>query len=199
MPIPTILAYAITFTVYWKYLIIFLATTFGGPILMLAAGFLVHEGVFDPVPIFLTLACGELTWDAGWYVVGHRYADRFIARSGRFFNFSTDTFERVKALFARYHGITLFMNKIFMGLGLGIAVLVTGGATKISFWKYMMWNALGEAVWVTMMLYIGYAYAGLYTRVAFGLRIQFLIGTLIVVALIGYGLVTYARARFFRK
>ena len=199
MPVPTILAYAITFTVYWKYLIIFFATTFGGPFLMLAAGFLIRQNVFDVIPIFLVLALGELTWDACWYVVGYRYADRFIARWGRVFSFSTDTFKKVKTLFARYHGITLFLNKLFMGLGMGIAVLVTGGATKIPFLRYMLWNALGEIVWVSLMLYIGYEYAALYAHVAFSLRIEFIIGTVLVVILLGYGLVTRARNHFLQK
>ncbi|MBI3573621.1 DedA family protein [Candidatus Kaiserbacteria bacterium] len=195
MPVPAILSYAISFTVYSKYFIIFFATTFGGPVLSLASGFLLHEGLLDLVPIFLVLSLGELTWDACWYAVGYSYADRFIERFGRFFSFTPEMFEQAKKIFDRYHGITLFMNKLFMGLGMGIAVLVTGGATKMSFWKYMLFNALGEVIWVSGMLYIGYFYAGLYGSIANSLKLAFLIGTISAFAVLVFGGSKYLRKK----
>lgn len=195
MPIPAILSYAISFTVSAKYFIIFLSTTFGGPLLTLASGFLLHEGVFDLIPIFLVLSLGELTWDACWYAVGYFYADRFIERFGRFFGFTPEMFGKAKEIFARYHGLTLFMNKLLMGLGMGIAVLVTGGATKISFFRYMLYNALGEVVFVSVMLYIGYAYAGLYGSLASGLKIMVLGGTILAVLILMFGVSRYLRSR----
>jgi membrane protein DedA with SNARE-associated domain len=199
MPVPAILAYAITFTVSAKYIIIFLATTFGGPLLMLASGFLLHEGIFDLIPIFLVLSLGELTWDAGWYLVGYSYADRFIERFGRFFGFTPGMFQSAKEIFARYHGLTLFMNKLLMGLGMGIAVLVTGGATKISFLRYMLYNALGEVIWVSTMLYIGYFYAGLYGNVANSLKLLFLVGTIVAILALALGTSRYLRRKALKR
>ena len=199
MPIPAILSYAVTFTASAKYFIILLATTFGGPPLSLASGFLIHQGIFDPVPIFLTLSLGELTWDACWYVVGYSYADRFIARFGKFFGFTPEMFEEVKEIFARYHGPTLFMNKLLMGLGIGIAVLITGGATKISFLRYMLYNALGEVIIVSVMLSVGYFYAGLYGSVANSLKIVFLCGTVLAVITLMFGVSRYLRSRTLKR
>ena len=166
---------------------------------MLASGFLLHEGAFELIPLFLALAFGELTWDVGWYFVGYFYADRFIARSGRYFSVTPVVFDRIKSLFAKYHAVTLLGNKLLMGLGLGIAVLITGGATKVSFWKYMFVNAVGEVIWVSAMLYIGYSYADLLVKVTESLKITFLVGTILVAVLLGFGISKYARRKVLKQ
>ena len=198
-PIPPFLAYALTFGVYGKYALIAVGMLIGGPFLIFLSGILLRLGFVELVPLFIAIAIGELTMDTIWYVIGYSYTDRFIERFGKYVNFTSSSYENIKSLFARYHASILFGSKVLMGLGMAIPILITAGATKIKFWKYLLWNALGEMVWVSMMLYIGYAYASLYARVALGLRIQFIIGTVILVALIGYGIVAHARGRFLKK
>lgn len=193
MPVPSLLAHAVTLAVYLKYPLIFLGTSVGGPFLILASGFLLRAKLLDLVPLFISLSFGELTLDMLWYFLGYRYADRVIGRFGKYFAFTPDLFEKIKTMFDRHHAITLFLNKIFMGFGMGIAILITAGATKMRFSTYMSWNVLGEIVWVSIMLYIGYFYAGLYAAVSSGLRIAFLAGTVVLMTVVIFGLSRHIR------
>lgn len=195
MPVPAALAYALTFGVYGKYVLICIAMPIGGPFLIFASGFLLHLHLLDIVPLFIAIAFGELAMDTVWYYVGRSFTDTAVARYGSYVGLTPDLFSKVKALFVRYDATVLFVSKILMGLGMGIVLLVIAGASRMSFWKYLLYNTLGEIVWVSMMLYIGYFYAGLYDAVASSLRIVFLGGTAIVLIAVVYGGSRYLRAK----
>lgn len=182
-----LLSYSVTLAVYLKYPLIFLGTTIGGPFLILASGFFIHEGLLDIVPLFLAISLGELVLDIMWYYLGHFYVEKLIGRFGHTISLTPELFAKIKALFVKYDVMILFVSKLLMGLGMGIAILITAGASKIHFWKYMLWNAIGEVIWVSVMLYIGYFYAGLYTGVAESEKILFLVSTVVIVGALGFG------------
>lgn len=195
MPIPSVLAYALTFGVYGKYLLIAAGMLIGGPFLIFASGVLLRLQLLELAPLFAAIVLGELSMDAVWYYVGHFYVDAAIERYGKYIGLTPESFGKIKALFARYGATILFVSKLFMGLGIAIAVLVTAGATRIGLWKYLLYNALGEVLWVSAMLYIGYFYAGLYENVAHGFKLVFLIGTVTAIFALGFGISRYLRKK----
>lgn len=198
MPLPSLLAYALTLAVYLKYPLIAVAMVVGGPALIIACGFLLRLGALDLIPLFLALGLGELTMDVLWYYVGYYYADRVVGRHGSYFGFSSEMFEKLKTLFERYHTGILFAAKVMMGFGIMIAILVTAGATRIPLRKYILVNAVGEVVWLSVMLFLGYFFGSLYTQVADNLRIAFVVGVAIVIAGLMYAGARYARQKALR-
>jgi len=195
MPIPSALAYALTFGVYGKYILIALAMPIGGPLLIFASGFLLRLHLVELVPIFIAIAGGELAMDIVWYYVGYSFTEDVIERYGKYVGITPDLFAKVQRLFARYRTMVLFVSKLIMGLGMGIALLIVAGSTRMHFGKYMFYNALGEVVWVSMVLFLGYFYAGLYVSVAGGLRWILVAATILVVGALMFGVSRYLRAR----
>jgi membrane protein DedA with SNARE-associated domain len=192
-----ILLYALSVAVYLKYPLIFLGTSIGGPALILTSGVLVHEGVLDIVPLFLAVCLGELTLDVVWYWLGRTKADAVINNAGKYVNITPEVYEKVKKLFFKYDALVLFVSKIAMGFGFIIAILIVAGASKIPFWKYMFWNALGEVIWVSVVLAIGYYFGELTSSLSVGFKYFATAGFVVFVVAILFGVGGALRKRYF--
>lgn len=195
MDIPDILTYALTLSVTFKYLLVFIGTIIEGPVLMVACGFLIHLGVFDPVPLFLVILAGDLVGDIGWYYIGYYFAEPFMRKHGHFMSLTPEKFERIKGLFHKYHESILVFSKLTIGLGLALGTLIVAGATKIPFRKYMFLNFIGEGVLVAILLTIGYFFGELYKYVDDSLKVGFVVGVCVIAAVGIYGFVGYMKRR----
>lgn len=195
MDVPAILTYALTLTVTLKYILVFLGTVLEGPVIMVACGFLIHLGFFDPIPVYLTILAGDLVGDIGWYYIGYYFAEPFMRKHGHFMSITPEKYERIKGLFHTYHERILFFSKVTIGLGLSLGVLVVAGATRIPFKKYMIINLIGEAVLVTVLLTIGYFFGELFKYVDGGLKIGFMIGVAALVIGGVYGFTSYMKKK----
>jgi membrane protein DedA with SNARE-associated domain len=195
MDIPAILEYALTLTATFKYLLVFVGTVIEGPVIMLAGGFLIHLGVFDPAPLYVTILAADLVGDVLWYWVGYRFAEPFMKKHGHFLSVTPETFEKVKGLFAKYHERILIFSKLTIGFGFALATLIVAGATHVPFKKYMIINILGEVILVFVLLSVGYFFAELYKYVDDGLKVGFAVGSLIVLTLAIYGFTGYMKKR----
>ncbi len=194
MPLSPILGFAIGLGNFLMYPFIAVLAPFGGPLFIMAAGFLLHEHVIALVPTFIAIAIGELSMDSFWYVVGHRYATTFIARHGHFFSITPELFARTQEVFKKQGLLILFFAKLTMGFGMMQLVLASAGSTKMRFSAYVAVCALGEAFWVSALLYLGYAYAGLYGPLHYDLRWILLGATLVILTPLFFGL-----SRFLQK
>lgn len=195
MPLPPLLEQALALGALWKYLLIFIATPLGGPTLILATGFLLRLDLLEFLPLFLVLALGELLLDALWYYIGYSHADRLVMRWGKFFGLTPAVFNKAKELLHKYHGSVLFTSKVMMGFGMIIAILITAGATRMPFWRYMAINAVGEVVWLCAILGIGYSLGEFYIHVADDFKVLFLVGAAVAITAVLYGGSRYMRGK----
>jgi membrane protein DedA with SNARE-associated domain len=101
--IPVFLTYSLNAVIYLKYVLVFIGAIVEGPILMVVSGFLLHEGAFGLVPLFLALVLGDLVGDVVWYYIGYYFADKFIEKHGRLFGLTIPTFEKAKKFFFKHH------------------------------------------------------------------------------------------------
>lgn len=199
MILPQILTVALGVTPLLKYPTIFFATSLGGPTLILASGFLLRLGLLQLIPLFLAIGLGELLLDTLWYYLGYHYADTLIGTYGRFIKFTPESYQTIKSLFTRYQLGILFASKVLAGFGMIIAILITAGATRIPFKKYILIVALGESIWLSIMLTLGYFLGELYTHVAKNLQLAFLIITPCTVLTFIFILSRYARTRIMKE
>lgn len=195
MDTPALLEYAITLTSTFKYALVFIGTIIEGPILMVASGFLIHLGVFDPIPLYLTILAGDLVGDILWYYVGYFFAEPFMRKHGHFLSLTPENFEKIKTLFSKYHEKILFISKLTIGFGFALGTLIVAGATQIPFKKYLVLNLLGELVLVSILLVIGYSFAELYKYIDDGLKVGFVIGVIVIMSAILYGFAGYMKKR----
>jgi len=180
------------FLASYKYVLLFVGIVIEGPILMVASGLLIHAGFFELTPAFWVIVVGDLTGDVVWYYVGYYFAEPMIRKHGHFLKITPEMLERAKKLFNKYHVKILLISKVTIGFGgMALATLMTAGAMRVSFKKYMSLNLLGELFLVGGLLALGYFFGQLYNSIADAMKIYFVVGVILGVS----GLIYYFSKR----
>lgn len=195
MQFDSLVPHFLLFLSNYKYILLFFSIIIEGPILMIASGFLILTGFFNPIYAFLVILVGDLVGDVIWYYIGYFFAEPFLKKYGKFFKITPEIFEKSKNLFHKYHEKILFFSKITIGLGISLATLLTAGASHISFRKYIMLNFLGEIVLVSMLLSIGYFFGQMYFSIADTFKVYFTVGTILFVGTFLFYLIRYLRRK----
>ncbi len=183
------------FIIHFKYLLLFFGVIVEGPIIMVASGFLIHQGIFELLPAFIAIFAGDLAGDVAWYYIGYYFAEPFLRKHGHFLSVTPEGLEKAKLLFKRYHVKILLISKMTLGFGMALATLIAAGATRVSFRLYMLLNALGEFILIALLLVAGYYFGYLYASIAKGFKNFFLIGLVAFVALLIYGFTKYMKKK----
>ncbi len=191
MPLIDPLTYALTLPALVKYLLIFIATPIGGPVLILGAGFLLYTGDLEFIPLLFTFALAELATDCLWYYLGYKYADASIHRFGKFFSVTPELFASVKEQLSERQIPVLFTAKVAMNFGLAIPIFITAGAAKVPFLRYLAVNAAGEIILVAALLSAGFFLSEISSYLADAFRIAFLIFAAFIVGALAYGFSRY--------
>ena len=187
------LAHALAVAGTLKYPLLLVGVIVEGPILMVASGFLLRLGLFEPVPLFLTVVLGDLVGDIIWYYVGYYALDWFLRTRGHFLSVTPTVLAQMRKLYLRHHEKILFISKISLGFGMSLATLTVAGASRIPFRRYMLFNALGELVLVSVLLTGGYVFGNLYDQLARDLKIVSLIGLALMLTAIVIGFSRYVK------
>ena len=180
----------------YKYIILFPLAIFEGPIIMVVSGFLYHLGYFPFLPLYLTLIIADLVGDFIWYGVGYHFGRPIILKHGKFFSITNELFDKIEAKFHNHQNKILFISKMTMGFGFAHATLITAGAVKVSFKKYVLLNFLGGFIWTGFLMMIGYFFGNLYTVIEGQFKIVSVIALIMIVLAAFYGFSRYMRQRF---
>ena len=73
-----------------RYGLLFVSTLFGSPVVMIAAGYLVHIGQLDFWAAYGTIVAADITGDIMWYWVGRVGARPFFERFGGYFGMTPE-------------------------------------------------------------------------------------------------------------
>ena len=195
MNLSPFLSYALAVAGAFKYPIIFIGTIVEGPLLMIASGFLLRLGVLSLIPLYFTLWAADLLADIGWYYVGYFFADRFVARFGRYFGVTPELFAKAKGLFARYHDKILLISKATIGFGMALGTLIAAGATRVPIRRFIALNAIGELGLVAFLLAVGYFFGQLYGSIAGGFKFVFAAAAALVAVAFVFGFSRYMKGR----
>ncbi|MDB5237955.1 MAG: alkaline phosphatase [Candidatus Kaiserbacteria bacterium] len=189
------IAHATALLLEYKYLIMLPLAVIEGPILSMVAGFFIRAGELSLIPVFITLAAGDLIGDTLWYWLGRSYGHRFVSRFGKYVSISEDNIATLQRVFQRYHTPILLFSKLTMGLGFPGATLFTAGLSRVPFWRYMALNTIGQVIWTAFLIAIGYYLGQLYQQFNNILGILSAMGIMLVIfaLLVGFG--KYVRSR----
>lgn len=173
-----------------KYPLIFVGCFIEGTVIMLATGILWHEGVVDFWPAYLALLLADFLADLMWYAIGYFGARSMIERWGSRFGLTPENLARVEKRFHEHHTWILLVSKLSMGFGLAVATLTTAGMLRVSFYRYVVINGLGGAVWVFGMMVVGYYFGNVLENIP----AEFKVGiVLVVLAAVFFGLKTLSK------
>ena len=199
LSLPFIFSRILELAIRFKYPLIFWGAVVEGPILTVASGFLMHQGIFNLLLLYFTLAAGDLVGDVGWYYIGYFFAGPIIKKRGRFLGVTPELFEKVKLIFHKRHSSILFVSKITMGFGMALGTLMAAGAVRIPLRTYVFYNALGELVYVGILMLLGYYFGYLYNQIAVSFRLLSLFAILVIAGIAVYGFSHYIKTNVLPK
>ncbi len=163
-----------------RYGLLFVSTLLGSPVVMIAAGYLIHIGQLEFWAAYGTIVAADIAGDVMWYWIGRVGARPFFARFGSYVGVTPELIEKLEARFHTYHERILIISKLTMGLGVAIAVLAVAGMMRVPFWRYLFVNLSGELIWALIPIAIGYYFGNISDLLPPSFRIWFALFGIIV-------------------
>ncbi|MGH6823013.1 MAG: DedA family protein [Methylocella sp.] len=132
--------------------------SFGAPLpgesLLIVASVLAGRGELSLPPLMLGAWAGAVLGDNIGYLIGRRLGRAIVLRYGAKIGINADRLDRVEAFFKRYGPVTVafarFVNVLRQLNG------VVAGMLKMEWKRFLVFNALGGALWVLLWTLAGY-------------------------------------------
>ena len=115
------------------------------------------------------------------FALGYHGGRPLLERYRRLFRIQDQTLARGKRLFERYGSVTIFFARFVFGMRILAGPMA--GVLRMPWRKFLIFNFLGAAVWVTAISSVGYLFGRHWGRLERALK-RFDIGVVIVVLLI---------------
>jgi membrane protein DedA with SNARE-associated domain/membrane-associated phospholipid phosphatase len=125
-----------------------------GETILLAAGVLVQRGRLDLGDVIVFGILGAVVGDQIGYWVGRGGGRPFVLRWGRYVFITPERLGRAEAFFERHGGKAVFLARFFSGLRVFGALVA--GISRMRWGTFILYNALGGAVWATAVVLVGY-------------------------------------------
>jgi membrane protein DedA with SNARE-associated domain len=109
--------------------------------------------------------------------LSRRYAERVLPKA--------------EQLFARYGGSAIFLARFITGLRVGAAWMA--GISRMDWWRFLLWNAAGGAVWATVVGLVGYVLG--HAALTVMSRYHWLASAAVLLAMAAAGVVVWWRRR----
>src|SRR5215212_563900 len=125
-----------------------------GETILIASGVLAQQGHLDLGDAIVFGILGAVIGDQLGYWVGREGGRPFVLRWGRYVFISPERLGRAEAFFERQGGKAVFLARFFSGLRVFGALVA--GISRMRWGTFLIYNALGGAVWATAVVLLGY-------------------------------------------
>lgn len=126
---------------------------FPDTLLLLAVGSFVAQGEMNLWQVLIVGSTGAIVGDQIGYCLGlgagRRLVRRITNRVG-----GTDKMERAEAFAKRWGGAGIFFSRWLVG-PLGPWINVSSGITAYPWPRFVLWDALGEVLWIVLYVMLG--------------------------------------------
>ncbi len=181
--------------------VVVLLESFGLPLpgetALIAFGLLASEGHYSIAVVIVIAAAGAIVGDnLGYWLIG-RLGGRALFRRWHWLNKYADrVLPRAESLMQRHGGKTVFFGR-FVSI-LRYTVAWVAGLSRMTWWRFLFWNAAGGIVWATLVGLTAY-YGG--QAAADGIKRYglYAAAVVIVAVLVGWFSVRFARGRLERR
>lgn len=136
-----------------------------GQTLLVMAALLAATGHFELPVVLVTVFSAAVIGDSIGWLLGHRGGRRLILRYGGWVGLNRHRFRRLHRYFHSYSGWFVTFARFF-----DVARQINGllaGSVKMAFPRFLLFNALGAALWVSLWGFGAY-YLGLGLDQSFG-------------------------------
>jgi membrane protein DedA with SNARE-associated domain len=118
---------------------------FPGETMLLAVAAYAAQGALDIRLIVALGALGALLGANFGYAIGYFGGRPFVERMGRVLRIGPSHFARSELFFARYGGMTVLFARFVLGLRTWASVMA--GMSRMPFWTFQLFSAVGGVAW----------------------------------------------------
>jgi membrane protein DedA with SNARE-associated domain len=145
----------------WGYLVVFLGLVaegvgipLPGETILITAGAFVHYGSLNLGGVLLFGILGTVTGGQLGYWAGRKWGRPFVLRWGRYVFVTPERLGKAESFFARHGGKAVFFARFVVGLR--VLGAIAAGTSGMPWEKFLLYNALGGAMWAVAGVGAGY-------------------------------------------
>ncbi len=162
-------------------------------LVLVAAGSFARQGELKLWQVITVSIVAAVVGDHIGYGLSRWRGRRFILRISRRFG-GEARIEQAEALTKRWSGAGIFLSRWLLA-ALGPWVNVTSGIAAYPWRRFLVWDVLGQIVWVVLYVILGYIFSDRVQAIAEILgNLAWVVVGLIVAIILGWKLVRYVRS-----
>lgn len=145
----------------WGYLGIVILMTlescfipFPSEIVMIPAGYLAHKGELDIIFCILSGVLGSVLGALINYYICFFWGKKFVLRWGKYFGINEAKFAKFEEFFNKHGEFSTFTCRLLPGIRQYISM--PAGLVKMKLVNFVLFTALGSAIWVSILAFLGY-------------------------------------------
>ncbi|MFJ8491397.1 DedA family protein [Streptomyces sp. NPDC094038] len=143
---------------YWAVGAVVLVEDFGvpapGETILIAAGVYAGAGELNVVAVAVIAFAAAVVGDNIGYLIGHTGGRAFVHRWGRYVFVTPERFRKAEEFFARHGGKIVVVARFVEGLRQVNGVIA--GTSGMPWPRFLVFNALGAALWVGLWTSLAY-------------------------------------------
>lgn len=145
----------------WGYLGIIILMTlessfipFPSEVVMIPAGYLAHKGELNLLLCILSGIFGSVLGALINYYICFFWGKKFVLKFGKYFGINEKKFSKFEEFFLKYGEISTFICRLLPGIRQYISM--PAGLSKMKLLNFVFFTALGSAIWVSILTFLGY-------------------------------------------
>ncbi len=161
-------------------------------LMLVAAGSFVQQGELKLWGVILAASAAAVLGDQIGYGLARLFGRHWVARIARKLGGETQI-QKAEALAKRWGGPGIFLSR-WLVTALGPGLNVTSGIAEYAWHRFILWDVVGQVLWVVLYVTLGYIFSGSVQSIAEILgSLAWVILGLIVATILGWKLVRYLR------
>lgn len=127
-------------------------------IIMPSAGFAASQGQLSLIGVIVAGSLGSLIAAAALYWIGrkisHEALFNWVDHYGKYLFIKSNDVKKALDWFERYGHRVVFFGRMIPAVRSLISI--PAGMSRMPFWKFMSYSALGTIIWTTFLAYVGF-------------------------------------------
>ncbi len=156
-----IISFIVEMASAWGYLGIIILMTlescfipFPSEVVMIPAGYLAHKGELDITLCILSGTLGSVLGALINYYICFFWGKNFVLKWGRYFGINEAKFAKFEEFFNTHGEFSTFTCRLLPGIRQYISM--SAGLVKMKLINFILFTALGSAIWVAILVFLGY-------------------------------------------
>lgn len=159
-------------------------------------GFLIYEGKFSWIGVFIFSTFGSIIGSSISYLIGLYGGRMFILKYGKYFLLEREHLEITENFFRKYGEITILISRFIPVIRHLISI--PAGMAKMNFIKFIIFTTIGASAWNMFLAYIGYILKSNWKEIMKYSKILDFIIILLILFILGYFLYKQLRQKRYK-